>query len=144
MKRIIFKRPDGGMSVVIPAPQAMLDGESEDDFVARIRDKDVPADATDVHIVEESAIPANRALRAAWRVVNGAVEVDAVVGAAIQAESDRKAGVDAAISSDATIASLKAMTAAEFDAWWAANVTNAAQAINVLKRISRVVLRKLL
>ena len=63
---------------------------------------------------------------------------------AFDAEEARKAGVDAAIGADATIAQLKAMTAAEFDTWWAANVTNAAQAINVLKRVTRVVIRRLL
>lgn len=60
------------------------------------------------------------------------------------AEEARQAAVDAAIAGDATIASLKAMTNAEFDTWWAANVTNAAQAIGVLKRVTRVVLRRVL
>jgi len=35
------------------------------------------------------------------------------------------------------------MSNAEFEAWWTANVTNAAQAIGVLKRVTRMVLRKL-
>lgn len=60
------------------------------------------------------------------------------------AEAARKAGIDAAIGGDTTIASLKAMTSAEYDTWWAANVTNAAQAIGVLKRVCRVVIRRVL
>lgn len=51
---------------------------------------------------------------------------------------------DAAIKQDAVIVSIKAMTQAEYDAWWAANVTNAAQAIGVLKRVVRVLCRRVL
>jgi hypothetical protein len=56
----------------------------------------------------------------------------------------RASEIDSAIQSDSTVAALKAMTNAEFDTWWAANVTNAAQAINVLKRVTRVVIRRVL
>lgn len=64
--------------------------------------------------------------------------------ATVPAEIVRDQAIDAAIAGDTTIAQLKAMTAAEFDTWWAANVTTAAQAITVLKRIARLVIRKLL
>lgn len=56
----------------------------------------------------------------------------------------RDAGYDSAITSDSTIQQLKAMTSAQFDAWWDANVTTSAQAIAVLKRIARVIIRKVL
>jgi len=56
----------------------------------------------------------------------------------------RLSSIDSAIGGDTTIASLKAMTNAEFDTWWAANVTNVAQLVGVVKRIARVVLRRLL
>lgn len=59
-------------------------------------------------------------------------------------EAARVAAVDAAIGSDVVVASLKGMTNAQFDQWWGANVTNAAQAITVLKRIARIVIRKAL
>lgn len=59
-------------------------------------------------------------------------------------EAARIAAVESAISSDSTVSSLKAMTNAEFDAWWSANVTNLAQAGNVLKRVTRIVLRRVL
>lgn len=86
------------------------------------------------------------------------VDLDAVAAAALQAEwaaeaaaqpardaeAARVAALDGAISSDATVASMRAMTSAEFDAWWAANVTTVAQASNVLKRVTRVVLRRVL
>lgn len=43
---------------------------------------------------------------------------------------------------DAQLAPLRNMTNAEFNAWWDANVTTAAQAIGVLKRLVRVLLRR--
>jgi hypothetical protein len=72
------------------------------------------------------------------------VEVALGLDAASLAEAARKSSIESAIASDTTVASLKAMTNAEFDTWWAANVTNAAQAINVLKRVTRVVIRRVL
>lgn len=50
--------------------------ETEDEFVERIRQKDVPANATDVLIVDESALPADRAFRNAWRVGAGGIGCD--------------------------------------------------------------------
>jgi hypothetical protein len=41
--------------------------ESEDGWLERIKLKDVPADATDAQIVDESVIPADRTFRNAWR-----------------------------------------------------------------------------
>ncbi len=64
--------------------------------------------------------------------------------AAATAENDRIAEIDATVKTDTIINQLKAMTNAEFDAWWAANVTTAAEAINVLKRVVRVLIRRVL
>lgn len=58
--------------------------------------------------------------------------------------AQRLKDIDAVIAGDATLAQLKAMTSAEFDTWWSANVTNASQAIAVLKRLARLVIRRLL
>ena len=73
-------------------------------------------------------------------------EVDAVLGldAASIAEATRVASVNTAISGDAQIQALKVMTVSDFDAWWTANVTTVAQAITIVKRIARIVVRKLL
>lgn len=60
------------------------------------------------------------------------------------ADELRIAAIDAEIAADSTISSLKEMSNTQFDAWWSANVTTAAQAINVLKRIARVVIRRVL
>lgn len=64
--------------------------------------------------------------------------------AAKEPERQRIAAIEAEIIGDTILAALKAMTAAEFDTWWAANVTTLAQANNVLKRIARVLLRRVL
>ena len=68
---------------------------------------------------------------------------DAAV-AARQAALDQVQSQNDAIAADSVVASLKAMTASEFDTWWSANVTTLAQANNVLKRIARVVIRRVL
>ncbi len=51
---------------------------------------------------------------------------------------------DSAIRGDSQIAALKAMTNAEYSAWFDANVTNNAQAIGLLKRVVRVLIRRVL
>ena len=67
-----------------------------------------------------------------------------VLNAARAAEKHRQADLDTAITGDAQLAAFKAMSNAEFDTWWAANVTNAAQAIAVLKRLAKLVIRRVL
>jgi len=57
-QRIIYTRPDGGVSVVIPAV-----GVATDVLLA----KDVPQDATNVRVVSVDDIPEDRAFREAWR-----------------------------------------------------------------------------
>ena len=86
MKRIIYTRPDGGVSVVNPAPNARLVTETEDEFVERIRAKDVPVDASDVQIVEESALTNDRRFRNAWRQTAGVISVDMPAARAIHSE----------------------------------------------------------
>jgi hypothetical protein len=67
-----------------------------------------------------------------------------VLNIARQAEQQRLADLSAALTADTQIQALKAMTNAEFEAWWDANITTAAQAIAVLKRLTRVMIRRLL
>lgn len=63
---------------------------------------------------------------------------------AANATAKQKAdSIDQANAGDAMLVALRAMSNAELDAWWAANVTNAAQAIQVLKRLAKLVIRRL-
>jgi hypothetical protein len=57
------------------------------------------------------------------------------------AREAREASFDAGISNDQTLQAFRNMTREEFNAWWDANVTNAQQAIGVLKRLCWVILR---
>lgn len=75
-KRIVYTRPDGGMSIVIPAAGSIHADEDGQKWLDRIIAKDVPADAIDVQVVEASALPADQAFRRAWVRQNGAVVVD--------------------------------------------------------------------
>jgi hypothetical protein len=85
-KRIIYTRPDGGFDVVIPSVNYMLrqyladtpaePGESADAWFARVFAQSVPADATDVQVIDVSDLPADQAFRGAWVRQGGAVVVD--------------------------------------------------------------------
>lgn len=76
-KRIIYTRPDGGVSIIGPAPEfiAGFDG-TEDEALAFIQAKDVPADAVDAVQVDETIIPTDRTYRNAWRQAGGNISVD--------------------------------------------------------------------
>jgi hypothetical protein len=77
MKRIIYTRPDGGISIVIPVINTIgeIEGFTEDDALARAMAK-LPTDAINPQIVEESDIPTDRTFRNAWEFVNGQVVVN--------------------------------------------------------------------
>ena len=60
------------------------------------------------------------------------------------ARAARRAEYNSAIGADPVITGLKGMSVAQFDAWWDANVTSAAQAIAVLKRLIKVIIFGLL
>ena len=62
MNRIIFKNDDGGVSVIIPTPEALAAYGIE-----AIAAKDVPA-GKPYKIVDVSEIPSDRSQREAWTV----------------------------------------------------------------------------
>jgi hypothetical protein len=57
-KRIIYATPDGGVAIIVPAPECGL-------TIEEIARKDVPA-GVDYRIVNVSEIPADRTFRNAW------------------------------------------------------------------------------
>lgn len=67
MKKIIYTRPDGGLSVVHPVLNTLgeEDGFTEEQAFDRALDK-IPTDASNVRIVDESDIPTDRTFRNAW------------------------------------------------------------------------------
>lgn len=80
------------------------------------------------------AKPTLAEIEAAWPAVD----------ASTTAEVTCKAAIDAAITADAVLTQFKTMTNAEYSTWFDANITTAAQAITLLKRVTKLVRRKLL
>lgn len=73
MKKIVFTRPDGGVSVIHPVISKDDDGMSEEQALARALAKDVPADAINPTVVEEREVPSDRTFRDAWKHDGGIV-----------------------------------------------------------------------
>lgn len=76
MKKIIYTRPDGGVSIITPAPRFLDMFDTDEEGLAVILAKDVPSDATDVNQVDELDIPVGREFRGAWRQSAGVISVD--------------------------------------------------------------------
>ena len=57
-KRIIYPTPDGGVAIIVPAPDCGL-------TIEEIARKDVPAGA-DFRIVDADDVPTDRTFRNAW------------------------------------------------------------------------------
>lgn len=72
-QRIIYQNDDGGVSIVIPAPEAL-----EKYGIQAIAEKDVP-EGKPYKIIDASEIPQDRTFRAAW-TVNEAELIDGVGG----------------------------------------------------------------
>ena len=60
MKRIIYQNDEGGISIIVPAPEAL-----ETMTIEEIAAKDVPQ-GKEYHIVDVSEIPEDRTFRNAW------------------------------------------------------------------------------
>lgn len=77
MKKIIFTRPDGSLSVVHPVVNTMgeVEGFTEEQALQRALAK-LPADAINAQVVEPEAIPTDRTFRNGWKAGAGKVEHD--------------------------------------------------------------------
>lgn len=73
-KRILYQRPDGGISIRV-AVEPPLPGESEAMYLDRIAIQAPPAGATRLPDVEAAAMPTSRRLRNCWRYSSGVVSV---------------------------------------------------------------------
>jgi len=88
-QRIVYTNDKGQVCVVCPAPKARRAGETEEDFVARIAAKDVPAGKT-FQIMPKTALPSRR-FRNCWKVGQAGIEVDlAKAGEQVMAEVRRE------------------------------------------------------
>lgn len=79
MKKLVYERPDGKITIVNPV-EPMLAGETEDQYLERIRalaEAGIPELKTFVHKGRVDNVPNNRKFREAWRAVDGKIEEDA-------------------------------------------------------------------
>lgn len=61
-KRIVYPTPEGGVAVIIPAPEWLAE---EGNTIEEIATKDVPA-GVEYKIVDVTDIPSDRTFRNAW------------------------------------------------------------------------------
>jgi hypothetical protein len=62
MKRIIYPTPDGGVAVLIPAPEWLAE---EGNTIEKLAEKDVPA-GVPYKIIDTAEVPTDRTFRNAW------------------------------------------------------------------------------
>ena len=78
-KSLVYTRPDGGVSVVIPAPALWADyqrqGLSEQQFLEDVAASSIPQ-GTAYEVMDKSELPANRTYRDAWKLNGRVVELD--------------------------------------------------------------------
>jgi hypothetical protein len=75
MKRIVFTRPDGGLSIVTPVINTRGDeGMTEDQALLRAVES-LPADAIRPRVIEASELPQDRSTRDRWTDTGTAIVV---------------------------------------------------------------------
>lgn len=91
-KRICYTRPDGGVSVVIPAPEFVVQFATEAEAVAAILAKDVPAGAANVAVRDVADLPNTRRFRNTWRQAGAVTPTVDLPLARIQRMNEVRAG----------------------------------------------------
>ena len=80
MDKIMYTRPDGGLSIVVPASkeavEKVLGPMSQAAYEQHVWERSVPEDAIDPRPVKDDAIPADREFRNAWVDVSPKPVVD--------------------------------------------------------------------
>lgn len=66
-KRIVYTRTDGGVCVVVPAPEYLARFETEQEALEALRTKVVPPGMTNVRVCDMAELPATRRFRGCWR-----------------------------------------------------------------------------
>jgi hypothetical protein len=133
MKNIIWQQPNGLLAVY-----GLSEGDSQAMAVLLHDEGLVDADwvAVAFDIAEFPLVPQDL-----WRWQGGVIT--SIEPPPPTAEELRTSAIDTVIANDTTVGSIRVMTNAEYDTWWSTNVTNAAQAIAVLKRAVRILVRRL-
>lgn len=100
MRKIIYQRPDSGVSVVTPAfnlddPEGWTDADSEQ----RAWNK-LPPDAINAKFIDSTIIPTDRTFRSAWTFDGVSISVDLTKAKAIATERLQLAAYDAALAAE--------------------------------------------
>lgn len=84
MRKIIYTRPDGGISVVGPVRNTVGETLTTDEDIEQRAWNKLPADAINPQWVEDSSIPTDRTFRDAWSQSGTDIVVDMVRARDIQ------------------------------------------------------------
>lgn len=76
MRKIIYTRPDGGVSIVHPVRNTIGENLTSDDEIEKRAWDKLPADAINPRFVDASEIPADRTFRDAWVDSSGKIGHD--------------------------------------------------------------------
>ncbi len=81
MNKIAYQRPDGGTSIVIPTAKADIERDlkrtlTDQEYETHVRDKSLPADASNIVDIQEADIPQTREFRNAWVLSGAAISED--------------------------------------------------------------------
>ncbi len=80
-KCIIWKNATGDTYVTHPSPQIRLASETDQQLAERIRDRDIPGDATEIAIIDKSDLP-SRFYRDEWDADGVGAKIDIPIGKA--------------------------------------------------------------
>lgn len=111
--KLIYTRPDGGVSIVAVVPKAnievMLGSISDKEYLDHVHKVSIPEDATNIREIEDADIPENREFRESWVDVNnsGQLSIDLLKAKDLQLAAMRVVRNAQLVSLDAD--SLKAM-----------------------------------
>lgn len=80
MKKIVYTRPDGGVSIIHPAAkhniEKVMGPMTDAEYEAHVLARSIPADATNVRYIDDADIPTDREFRNAWVDVTEAKSLD--------------------------------------------------------------------
>lgn len=96
MDKIIYTRPDGGLSVIVPATKKSLEKSlgslTDAEYEAHVRERSIPDDAVTERSIKPEDMPVDREFRNAWCDVTpeSRIDIDCTKAKDIQLEKMRR------------------------------------------------------
>jgi hypothetical protein len=96
MKKLVYTRPDGKISIVIPVAKEQIERDlgrqlSEKEYEDHVLSRSIPADVKNVKPIEDHVIPGDREFRDAWKLNGDIIDFDLEAATAIQLDRVRLA-----------------------------------------------------